>query len=64
MDATPLIVIETNTITAFLFADAPLLLSTFFERGLKNFVSSDDKSIPHAGYNCTSPFGDVFGEQT
>jgi hypothetical protein len=59
---TPLTVIEANTVTAFFFANAPLLLNTTGGRGLKTAVSSDYESTPHTG-EVTSPFGDVFGEK-
>jgi hypothetical protein len=59
---TPLTVIEANTVTAFLFADAPLLLNTTGGRGFNTAVSSDEESTPRKGEG-TSPFGDVFGEK-
>jgi hypothetical protein len=62
MGVTPLTVIEANTVTAFFFADAPLLLNTIGGRGLNTAVSSDDESAPCTGEG-TSPFGDVFGEK-
>lgn len=60
---TPLTVIEANTVTAFFFADAPLLLNTTGGRGLKTAVSSDDESTPRRTGEGTSPFGDVFGDK-
>jgi hypothetical protein len=51
---TPLTVIESNTVTAFFFADAPLLLNTTGGRGLKTAVYSDDESTPRTGEG-TSP---------
>jgi hypothetical protein len=62
MGIIPLTVIEANTVSAFFFADAPLLLNTTGDRGLKTAVSSDDELTPHTGEG-TSPFGDVFGEK-
>jgi hypothetical protein len=59
---TPLTVIEANTVTAFFFADVPLLLNTTGGRGLRTAVSSDDESTPCTG-DGTSAFGDVFGEK-
>jgi hypothetical protein len=59
---TPLTVIEANTVTAFFFADAPLLLNTTGGEVLETDVSSVDELTPLAGEG-TSPFGDVFGEK-
>jgi hypothetical protein len=59
---TPLTVIEANTVTAFFFVDAPLILNTTGGRRLNTAVSSDDESTPRTGQG-TSPFGDVFGEK-
>jgi hypothetical protein len=44
-----LTVIEANTITAFFFAGAPLLLNTTGGRGLNTDVSSDEESTPRMG---------------
>jgi hypothetical protein len=63
MGVIPLTVIEANTITAFFFADLPLLLNTPGGMGLKTDVSSDDESTPRVAGEGTSPFGDVCGER-
>jgi hypothetical protein len=62
MGETPLTDIESNTVTAFLFADAPVIFNTTGGRGLKTAVYSGDISTPLMG-DGTSPFGDVFGEK-
>jgi hypothetical protein len=43
MGATLITVIEASTITAFFFADAPLILNTFGGRDLMTDVLSDDE---------------------